>query len=142
MPNFCNPGDKPTIYYKFKGDSAYRKVQIGTAPIEIVIEAVQEFKSGVFIFRSSRDVLTILANSSRKRIIFKPLKARDLSDAFPSCTNLRTQQQQAITKYDSKTRTFVDVIFEVPLAQDGYSIKINTMFGDCYPVELNYEEYF
>lgn len=144
MPSFCDPNDKPVIYYKFKGDSAYRKIQIGVAPIEIVIEPVQDFESTIRTFRSYADSqFTIAANANRKRLIFKPLPMRSMyDDVYGSYQNMRTKEYKGINNVNYQTQKGVDIVFEGSLAQDNYWLYIDSMFGNGYPFTFEYQEYF
>ena len=144
MPSFCSPEDKPTIYYKFKGDTAYRKIQIGIAPIEIIIEPIQEFNSTIRTFRSSNDAeFSIAAKSARKKLVFKLFRTKgNIYDAFGQWTNQRTKNSGEVNPYNYKARAYQETIFEGLLAQDGYSLFIYSMFGEAYPLEFEYQEYF
>lgn len=147
MSTHCDPNDKPTIYYKFKGDGGYRKIQIGTAPIEIIIEPLADFKKSIKTYNSyldNQDYYYIEANSNRVRLVFRPIPYRfPNDDLFGSWYNPRTNQGGEIFQENPyNTGIGPEVIFEGNLAKDKYWIYIAPMFYGTYPYSWEYHEYF
>lgn len=65
--SYCQPGDKPIVWYKFAQELKYQKVKLGFSPIDIQLVDIVPEKITTFIF-TGVTYFTLPANPSRKRL--------------------------------------------------------------------------
>lgn len=151
MSTHCNSGDEPTIYYKFKGESAYRRVQIGVAPIEVIVEPVLDFRETTIVLRKpEHGTFTIPRDSTRKKLVLKPLPwkepTQDIHGTATSYINdvpgwFTVKKSYRINNVNYTTQVGTDVVIQDSFAQDKYFVSI-TSFSNKYDFDFTYQEYF
>ena len=76
MANFCNPGDKPILYYRFENQLIWQSIKFGDGPIQVEVEEDSSAKTFVKTIGWNdgywnENSLVIPANPRRKRITYK-----------------------------------------------------------------------